>query len=91
MTIWVRVFNFLRLQNQSGVVQYMYCEYCTKANAKNKWNAKKEYINRQGEHIRGIRRFKIDGIREHSINDKHRDNQTNENCIIYDRGKVSYP
>ena len=50
-----------------------YCEPCTKQDVNSKWNHSKFYKNKtNGEPIRGIKRSKIDGCRNHATRDMHR-------------------
>jgi len=51
----------------------MYCEYCTNHDAKTKWNFNKKYKNKKTNALEGgIRRFRIDGIRQHTLSDIHK-------------------
>ena len=56
----------------------MYCDKCTKFNAKTKWNRNEQYLDKKGNKINGIIRFKIDGIKDHSMSEKHRDSLQKE-------------
>lgn len=69
---WLKIFTFLKYEE---VEKSMYCKFCTAHNLQTKWNINMKYKGPNNPQIffKGIRRFKIDGIRNHALSVNHRE------------------
>jgi len=68
---WLKIFTFLKYDK---VANCLFCEICTKYGTITKWNFNLQHEDKKTKKmVRGIQRFKIDGIKAHALNDKHRD------------------
>jgi hypothetical protein len=56
----------------NDAAKVMWCKVCTNHAQENKWNINKEYLDKKsGKKMRGIKRFKVDGIRSHALSTQH--------------------